>query len=199
VDAVLYNDTTKGGIAVMMLSTTAEYALRIMIALVQSGKGSLTSETIATAAQIPADYAVKVLQALARAELVRAQRGRGGGFALVCDPKRTTMLDVVNAIDPLKRIRACPLEKESHRGGLCPLHQCVDDVLALLEDSLRTMTLQGMIDRAEGSALCAREGDDRAAPEARRGSAPSMPHAAPEGGGRPLSSPADSESGRGRG
>ena len=152
----------------MMLSTTAEYALRIMIALTQSGKDSLTSEAIATAAQIPPDYAVKVLQALARAELVRAQRGRGGGFALTCNPSRTTMLDVVNAIDPLKRIRTCPLERESHRGALCPLHQCVDDVLALLESNLREMTLQGMIDTAQGSAICALEEDDRAPPEVGR-------------------------------
>lgn len=159
----------------MMLSTTAEYALRIMIALTQSGKDSLTSEAIATAAQIPPDYAVKVLQALARAELVRAQRGRGGGFALTCDPSRTTMLDVVTAIDPLKRIRTCPLERESHRGALCPLHQCVDDVLALLESNLRSMTLQGMVDTAGGSAICALEDDDGGAHEAGRQRDPPTP------------------------
>jgi Rrf2 family nitric oxide-sensitive transcriptional repressor len=138
----------------MMLSTTAEYALRIMIALAESGKDSLTSEAISSAAQVPPDYAVKVLQLLARAELVRAQRGRGGGFSLTCDPAQTTLLDVVSVIDPLKRIRSCPLDRESHRDGLCPLHQCVDDVLALLEDNLRQMTLQGVIDGAVGSALC---------------------------------------------
>jgi Rrf2 family protein len=162
----------------MMLSTTAEYALRIMIALAQSGKNSMTSEAISSAAQIPPDYSVKVLQALARAELVRAQRGRGGGFALTCDPARTTMLDVVNAIDPLKRIRTCPLERESHRGTLCPLHQRVDDVLALLEESLREMTLQRVIDEAGGSALCAHEGEEAGA----EGSTPGRP-----GNEKPLS------------
>lgn len=173
----------------MMLSTTAEYALRIMIALAQSGKNSMTSEAISGAAQIPPDYSVKVLQALARAELVRAQRGRGGGFALTCDPARTTMLDVVNAIDPLKRIRTCPLERESHRGSLCPLHQRVDDVLALLEESLREMTLQRVIDEAGGSALCARdqeeEGEEAGAKAtgSNQGRAATLPGNDPSAGG----------------
>ena len=58
-----------------MLSTTAEYALRIMIALTETKGGPSTSESIARATQVPSDYAVKVLQMLGRANLVRAQRG----------------------------------------------------------------------------------------------------------------------------
>ena len=63
-----------------MLSTTAEYALRIMIALSEAPAGAVTSEKISRITQVPTDYAVKVLQQLGRAGLVKAQRGRGGGF-----------------------------------------------------------------------------------------------------------------------
>ncbi len=38
-----------------MLSTTAEYALRIMIHLAESNGDQLTSETIAEATKVPAD------------------------------------------------------------------------------------------------------------------------------------------------
>jgi len=137
-----------------MLSTTAEYALRIMIALTESVGGPSTSESIARSTQVPSDYAVKVLQMLGRANLVRAQRGRGGGFQLSCDPKTTSLLDVVSVIDPLKRITQCPLGRPEHDGGLCPLHRRIDEVTAQLESSLRSMTLQSVVDDSTGSALC---------------------------------------------
>ena len=65
-----------------MLSTTAEYALRIMIFLTESDGESAISDSIADATKVSPDYAVKVLQLLGRAKLVRGQRGRRGGFCL---------------------------------------------------------------------------------------------------------------------
>ncbi len=137
-----------------MLSTTVEYALRIMIFLTESQDGSATSGVIAEATKVPADYTIKVLQWLGRANMVRGQRGRRGGFRLDCDPQETSLLDVVNAIDPLERITKCPLGRESHRSLLCPLHSRLDDVIALLQESLEEMTLQGVVDGGRGPALC---------------------------------------------
>ena len=137
-----------------MLSTTAEYALRIMIVLAESGPEPITSEKIAGMTKVPTDYSVKVLQMLARASLVRAQRGRGGGFHIDCDPATTTLLDVVNAIDPLERITNCPFQREDHSGQLCPLHQRLDEVIVLLQDSFRNMTIKSVIEGSPGPSLC---------------------------------------------
>ncbi len=124
-----------------------------MIALAEAGS-ALTSAELAVATKVPADYAVKILQWLARAELVHGRRGRGGGYTLRCDPKRTTLLDVVNVIDPLRRITACPLGRESHRNQLCPLHSRLDEVIGLLQESLRRMTIQSVTEGRRGPALC---------------------------------------------
>ncbi len=139
---------------VPVLSTTAEYALRIMIHLAESNGDQLTSETIAEATKVPADYTVKVLQWLGRAKMVQGQRGRRGGFRLDCDPRKTTLLDVVNVIDPLERIIKCPLGREVHKSKLCPLHSRLDEVIALLQDTLGEMTLQSVIDGTRGPSLC---------------------------------------------
>ncbi len=138
-----------------MLSNTAEYALRIVIALTEADSKSMTSEQIAKATSVPPDYAVKVLQWLGRAHLVKGRRGRGGGFWLNCDPQTTTLLDVVNTIDPLERIEECPLSRTDHKvEGLCPLHKCLDGIVALLIDSLQSLTLSGVVDGSDGPALC---------------------------------------------
>ena len=146
-----------------MLSNTAEYALRIMITLTESDDEPLTSEQIAEQTRVPGDYAVKVLQWLGRAQMVRGQRGRKGGFRLSCDPNKTTLLDVVNVIDPLERIESCPLGRPVHQEGLCPLHSRLDDIIAILMASLSQMTLQSVVDGQEGPAMCRPDGKPLAA------------------------------------
>ena len=91
---------------------------------------------------------------LARANLVRAQRGRGGGFHIDCDPRTTTLLDVVNAINPLVRITSCSFYHGSNDKKLCPLHAHLDEITVLLQNHLRNMTLQSVIDGSTGPALC---------------------------------------------
>jgi len=143
-----------------MMSTTAEYALRIMIALAEAvdrNGGVLTATDVARVTQVPADYAVKVLQALGRAKLVRGQRGRGGGFRLLCDPRRTSLLDVLNAIDPLPRIKVCPLDRMEHKTHLCPLHSEMDHIMELMEKRLGDMSIRSVIDGAPGGVLCKEE------------------------------------------
>ncbi len=141
-----------------MLSSTAEYALRIMILLAESDGESLTTTAIAESTRVPADYAVKVLQLLGRSGLVHGRRGRRGGFTLDCDARTTTLLDVVDAIDPLERITVCPLGRVAHRKQLCPLHSRLDEVIGLLQESLGAMSLRSVVEGRRGPALCQPEG-----------------------------------------
>jgi Rrf2 family protein len=137
-----------------MLSTTAEYALRMVIALAEAPEESLTSGVLSQRTKVPGGYTVKVLQHLARAGIVRAQRGRGGGYALDRDPRRTSLLDVVNAIEPVQRITRCPLDRQAHQSRLCPLHQRLDDVLAMLEQSLGELTIAAVVEGGRRPGLC---------------------------------------------
>jgi Rrf2 family protein len=137
-----------------MLSRTAEYALRIMIYLTEHKDESATAEQIAEATLVPSGYTVKVLQQLGRAKLSKGQRGRNGGFTLACDPTEVHLLQVVNVIDPLERIVECPLGRHDHQHTLCPLHKQIDHAIGELENSLSSMSLQDVIDNADGGTLC---------------------------------------------
>ncbi|UCD75340.1 MAG: Rrf2 family transcriptional regulator [Phycisphaerales bacterium] len=146
-----------------MLSITAEYALRIIVALAEQANGPLTSESIARTTQVPADYAVKVLQMLGRARLVRAQRGRGGGFRLACDPHTTTLRDVVRVIDPLRRVDTSTPIPAAPNGKSCPLHQRLDAIAMMVEKSLAEITIQSVVDDSGDSAPPRTKGPDGAA------------------------------------
>lgn len=127
-----------------MLSKTAEYALRAVVWLAKHSERLEAADALAEATQVPRRYLHKVLQDLARADLVRSQPGPGGGYSLASDPERTTILDVVNAVAPLERIRHCPLGLVSHT-KLCPLHAELDKMYAAAEQALAQVTLAELL------------------------------------------------------
>jgi Rrf2 family protein len=139
-----------------LISQTTEYALRAVVWLAANPEKPLTAQQIAEATRVPAGYLAKVLQGLSRAGLLHSQRGLGGGFTLARSPNSLTMWEVVQAVDPLKRIHQCPLGFESHRDQLCPLHQQLDDSIAAIEKAFSTCRISKLIDPSHGAApLCA--------------------------------------------
>ncbi|HIF32864.1 MAG: Rrf2 family transcriptional regulator [Pirellulaceae bacterium] len=123
-----------------MLSQTVEYALRAVVFLADKVESQKTGQ-IAEATKVPPAYLSKVLQGLCRVEILRSQRGIGGGMSLAKKPEEITILDVVNAVEPIGRIDSCPLGLKEHGVQLCALHRRLDNALAMVEDAFRNTTL----------------------------------------------------------
>ena len=66
----------------IMISQTAEYALRAVVILGSQSGRPMTTHDVARVSRVPVDYLSKVLQALGRAGLVEARRGLRGGYVL---------------------------------------------------------------------------------------------------------------------
>lgn len=124
-----------------MISQTAEYALRAVVALAQSADQPHTATEIARLTKVPEHYLSKVLHALARAEVVHSQRGLHGGYVLAHSPDRLPLLTVINAVDPIRHIESCPLKLETHGTHLCPLHKKVNASISLIEKLFRDATI----------------------------------------------------------
>ena len=148
-----------------MFSQTVEYALRAVTYLSENCESACTTEQIAKSTNVPQAYLAKVLQSLLRSGITQSQRGIKGGIRLARHASELTMLDVVQAVDPIKRIEHCPLPAEdelnertmrnhSHH-QLCPLHQRLDDALGAVEKIFRTTTLANLVESAKaGHPLC---------------------------------------------
>jgi Rrf2 family nitric oxide-sensitive transcriptional repressor len=128
-----------------MISQTAEYALRAVVLLGSQNARPITTQELARASLVPAGYLSKVLQSLGRSGLVEARRGLGGGYVLTRPLDQLTVYDVVQAVDPLKRIRQCPLRLSAHAGRLCSLHQRLDDAAAMLEAYFKETTIAALL------------------------------------------------------
>jgi Rrf2 family protein len=129
-----------------MLPKTAEYALRATVWLSQTPEMAHSADRLAEAIRVPRRYLHKVLQDLVKAGFVRSQPGPGGGYRLDRAAEEITILDVINAVGPLERIRSCPLGLESHT-SLCPLHEELDKAYAAMEQAFARVTVAQVIDR----------------------------------------------------
>ncbi len=127
-----------------MFSLTAEYALRAVVYLAAEGGEARTAQQIAAATRVKAGYLAKVMQGLSRAGLVRSQRGLHGGFTLTRPASELTVFDVLQGVDPIRRIRACPLGLKGHV-NLCPLHRRLDQALGMVEEALKRSTIAELL------------------------------------------------------
>jgi Rrf2 family protein len=95
------------------------------------------SGPIAEAMNVPPEQTAKILQALARAGVVRSVRGRRGGYALAKPPEEITIGDLVDALGPEEdetrlESRNCPLMPDQRCKayfGLKKLHVRVREFL----------------------------------------------------------------------
>jgi Rrf2 family protein len=121
-----------------VITQTAEYALRAIVFLADQDQPCTTS-AIARKTQVPAGYLAKVMQGLSKAGLVHAQRGLHGGFLLVRSADDLTILEVINAVEPIRRYHECPLGL--HGKNLCPLHRKLDDAAKTIEQTFASTTV----------------------------------------------------------
>jgi len=128
-----------------VFSQTVEYALRAVVHLASRCPAPRTTDQVAEATRVPRAYLSKVLQGLVRGGVVQSQRGLGGGMTLAKSPEDLTILEVVNAVEPIQRIHTCPLGLAAHGVRLCPLHRRLDNALAMVEEAFATTTLAELL------------------------------------------------------
>ena len=155
-----------------MFSQTAEYALRAIVHLAARGGGPATAQEIAEATRVPVGYLQKILRMLARADLLTAQRGSGGGFALAKVATAISVLDVLSATESAPaRIERCPLGIRGHV-ELCALHGLLDEQIARAEQVFSATTVASLARGVGSDALCAPAGQTTAKPRRRSGNEP---------------------------
>jgi Rrf2 family nitric oxide-sensitive transcriptional repressor len=138
-----------------MFTQTVEYALRAMVCLAARPGEPQSNAQIAVTTKVPSAYLSKVLQKLAKAQLVHGHRGVQGGFVLARPAAETTILQIVSAVDPIQRIRVCPLGLEAHGVRLCPLHKKMDQALAQVENAFASTTLAAILaEPSDSIPLC---------------------------------------------
>ena len=138
----------------LKLSKKADYALMALQYMASVQFGDLTkarvvnTKEIAEEHNIPVELLAKVLQALAKHDMIESHNGPKGGYILGKEPKSITIAQVLEAIEGPLGITDCYHEKENF---LCEqLERCnIRTPLLKIQESihqlLASMTIEDMI------------------------------------------------------
>src|SRR5664280_2515951 len=84
-----------------MLSSSCRYGIRAVIYLASqpSSNGKTGIKQISKDLDLPSPFLAKILQQLAKQKILSSSKGPHGGFSLLKDPRKITLIDIVNTID----------------------------------------------------------------------------------------------------
>ncbi len=131
-----------------MITRSGRYALRALCHLAGLAEGAHEgAQEVAQAIGAPANYLGKILQALAGAGLLISRKGRGGGFRLARDPRRLTLMEILQPVEDVSWLDRCFLGPGScDERHPCTMHerwgQLQGEYLLLLQE----MTLADIAD-----------------------------------------------------
>ena len=126
----------------MRFSTKSRYGLRLMAELACAAPGrAMSLKEISERQQLSLKYLEQLVTPLARAGLVKSERGSQGGYRLVKDPAATTAGEIIAAMEgsvaPIpcleSEINECPL---SDQCATLPFWAGLDEVINRYLDSV---------------------------------------------------------------
>ncbi len=129
----------------MIQTDSGKYAVRAMayIAAREDPSEPISAAEVAEAESIPPYYLAKVLQDLARAGILGSVRGRGGGFRMLQSSSKIYVLEVLDAVENVKRLtEECVLGLDSCSDEVpCPMHTTWKAFRDLMLSRLEKMTV----------------------------------------------------------
>ena len=115
-----------------MLSNTSKYAIRaaIYIAFNATEGQNIGIKTISRKLNIPSPFLAKILQVLAKHQILSSTKGPNGGFGIGKDPFTVSLYDIVYLFDGDDLFKRCLISMRiCNEGGIqCPMHSKFDKI-----------------------------------------------------------------------
>ena len=141
-----------------MLSNSCRYGIRAVIYLASQhlSGGKTGIKQISKDLELPPPFLAKILMQLAKHKILSSSKGPHGGFSLLKDPKKITLLDIVNTIDGYDVFTNCVMHNGSCEGvekdkKHCPLHEDYGKTRADLINLFSKRTIFDLVQKADNA------------------------------------------------
>lgn len=139
-----------------MLSNSCRYGLRavIYIASKQQGNRKTGIKQISRDLDLPTPFLAKILQLLAKQKILKSLKGPNGGFSLLRDPGKITLLDIVKTIDGEELLTNCIIHNSTcacvdKRKIPCALHDDYAAARTELINLFQSTTIEDLVRKTE--------------------------------------------------
>jgi Rrf2 family protein len=138
-----------------MLSSSSKYGIRAVtyIARQSRNNGKIGIKKISEDLNLPTPFLAKILQLLAKQKILSSSKGPHGGFSLLRDPKKITLLDIITTIEGNNIFDDCiihnmPCKCVDENKLRCPVHDDYYKVRNNLVKLFTTKTIYSLVKSA---------------------------------------------------
>ena len=132
----------------MLITRASEYAILSLIVLSKTSTPK-DSETLSRDLAISKSFLAKILQSLAKQNILKSYKGVNGGFMLDTDPKSISMLTIITCVegkapavfDCTSSINDCP----SHKADICSIWPFLNKLQGKIDHFLAELTLADLL------------------------------------------------------
>ncbi|MDY0116492.1 MAG: Rrf2 family transcriptional regulator [Sulfurimonadaceae bacterium] len=133
----------------MLITRASEYAILSLIVLSRATE-PVDSDTLSRELSISKSFLAKILQALAKNDILNSFKGVHGGFELAKNPKDISMLEVMSCVegkapsvfDCSPSMQNCP----SKKADVCTIWPFLNKLQGKIDTFLATLTLADILD-----------------------------------------------------
>ena len=130
-----------------VLRRNTDYGLRIMASLARHfDKNLISARQLADEGNFSYELGCKILQKLHKAGLVKSSMGPKGGFALMKEPSKITLMEIIRVLQAGIRLNRCLADGEGCEFQPdCQVHKKLAILQSNIEDYLSSITLAEML------------------------------------------------------
>ncbi len=133
----------------MLITRASEYAILSLIVLSKSNT-PIDSETLSRSLSIPKSFLAKILQSLAKSDILKSYKGVNGGFTLAKNPSQINMLKVMSSVegktpavfDCTSSTNDCPSDKSD----ICAIWPFLNKLQGKIDSFLADLTLADILE-----------------------------------------------------
>jgi len=133
----------------MLITRASEYAILSLIVL-SKASSPMDSETLSKELSIPKSFLAKILQALAKKDILKSFKGVNGGFVLQREAKDISMLEVMSAVEgKAPAVFECAPSREdcpSDRAQICSIWPFLNKLQGKIDLFLADLTLADILE-----------------------------------------------------
>jgi Rrf2 family protein len=130
----------------MKITRASDYAIRALVELAEEKEGTaaLRSE-LAKITNVPNSFLGKILQCLARSDILVSGRGKNGGFKLGRPASEITIYDVVIAVEGKIAVSECLIDLDACPDvDTCKIRSVWNELQATMTEKLKEITIEDL-------------------------------------------------------
>ncbi len=129
------------------LNRLTDYAVVVMTQMAQRDKEVSTAPQIAQRTGVPLPTVAKLLNGLARGDLIKSHRGATGGYSLSRPAEEVTVAEIIQALEGPIALTACVdgSDAQCDVATLCPMCGNWEKVNQAIREALNGVSLADMI------------------------------------------------------